>query len=266
MTNSEIKRISLLAEKLTGNTFEGKRKSFFISRIQKRLSQVGISEIEEYFKLIHKDRNEQTAFVDLFTTHETYFFRTKHLWDRFALELNALPQSSEPLRVWCAASSTGEEVYSIAMMLTEHQHHNPQFKFSILASDISEPSLSIAKEAVYRGRSKNSLESYSQFLKQNYFHDTDDDSMKARALLKKNVQFIRHDLLSTKRISGEFDFIFLRNVLIYFTIDKIDKILDTLSLNLKDAGHLIIGESESLLHTKKFVYQNPCFYKKAVAT
>src|SRR5690606_37358350 len=120
------KYLSLIHE-TTGITMAIHKKAMVEGRIRPRLRQLGIKSYLEYFNFLFKSKTEMQVFVDIITTNETSFFRTQRVWDYFQKDFlfDWTKDSTSPLKIWSAASSTGEEVYSIAMSCEEHKTNFP---------------------------------------------------------------------------------------------------------------------------------------------
>ncbi len=219
------------------------KKSLVSGRLAKRLGQRGVLSYGDYLNLVHKDAKERQVAVDLLTTNETYFFREPQHFDFLAQHIAPGLKGRSSIRVWCAASSTGEEPYSIAMTLAEALGHR---RFEILASDISTRVLDTARKGLYP------LEDAENIPR----------GMRARHCLKgignqagwflidkplrDRVRFEQINLNARLPDLGEFDIIFLRNVMIYFNNDTKEALLKRLLPHLHDDGHLFISHSESL--------------------
>ena len=193
------------------------------------------------------DRELEMATVDAMTINETSFFRDSRPFDHFANTL--LPQlierraRSRRLRLWSAAASTGQEAYSLAMLLEEAADRLRGWQVEILASDISASALAKAAEGIY-----------SQFEVQRGIptrllirHFTQNGKQwQVKPSLKKYVRFFEHNLLSPPRFSGTVDVVFLRNVLIYMDEATRRRILDHILSRLAPDGYLFVGSTESL--------------------
>ena len=218
------------------------------SRLMKRLSSLKLKDIGQYIRYLEKTPEEETAFINCLTTNKTDWFREpKH----FSYLVNqVLPElyktSDETIYLWSAASSTGEEVYTLAMAMNEHI--KPGYDFRILGTDIDTDILAKAKAAIYRSEMVKSQVPFS--LQSKYFiEDADEtkDLVRVCPELCAHTKFRNFNLIeSTLPVDIRFDVIFLRNVLIYFTPSTIEQVIARLCKNLKPGGYLFIGHSESL--------------------
>lgn len=222
------------------------KKALLCSRLSRRLGELGMSGLQEYYSLISlpQEQAERQRAIDLITTNETYFFREQKHFD--ALRASILPGMStrHELKVWSAASSTGEEAYSIAMLLDDVRGHHP---WSIFASDISQRVLSFARRALYpmaRGEHipQEYLSRYCLCGTGDY-----DGHFLIDQRLRKRVTFEQRNLLSLPaEMDMKFDIVFLRNVIIYFDFPTKVDVLQSVIRKIRPGGWLIVGHSESL--------------------
>lgn len=216
------------------------------SRLDKRLRLHELSDYADYLNLLGKrglgDENEIRIAVDLLTTNETYFFREPKHFDflRTAVEKNG--RSASQLRIWSAASSSGEEAYSIAMLLADMLGQN----WEIIGTDISGRILEKARRGVYP---IDGLQKIPQSYLKRYClkgRDEFDGWFMIDSALRRRVAFRHLNLLETLPDLGMFDVIFLRNVLIYFDLPTKQGVIKRIQSKLKPGGYLIISHSESL--------------------
>ncbi len=227
------------------------KKYFIENRLSKTIQGKNLKGYEDYLYILKfgGDRNELTMLFDLVTTHETFFFREPQQFDVFSGELMAriiaenIKAGRKELRVWSAASSTGEEPYTIGMMLLE-KPEAAGMKKEIYASDISESVLISAKAAVYGSYAVRIIP--ENYLKK-YFTNTSQQYQLASSV-KSLVKFMKVNLVDDKDIKGirGMDVVFCRNVLIYFDEKAKQKAVSQLYNSLRPNGYLFIGTSESL--------------------
>ena len=194
----------------------------------------------------------QKNVINELTTHETYFFRDEHPFIAFRdsilpdLKARLQSQGNEELRVWSAACSTGQEAYSLAMLIDHYAKQNNIScpSYSILGTDVSEKVVEYASEGEYLNMEmKRGFEGteFSSF-EEHYFNEG-----KVSDSLKKHTSYSKlFNLFSNLKNLGEFDVIYCRNVLIYFDHDLKVSILKQISQMLKPGGYLVLGASESL--------------------
>lgn len=254
-----------LVHRLTGIHLNESKGTMLQGRLRKRVLSFKFDSYEKYFDYLNQHADEVQNFINMVTTNETYFFRTLRVWDYFYndyLPRFSRENQSRPLQIWSGASSSGEEVYSIAISCEEHKEKNPNFNYEVCGSDISTAVLDKAKKGAYVGRAidgfkLNRIEVFNKYLEKN------GEEYVVREKLRKKIRFEVHNLFHPPKYKSQFDIIFLRNVLIYFKQSDQECVLENLALSLKDGGELIIGESESLNGlTAKFQYQAPLIYKK----
>ena len=251
-SDREFKRISDIMYQAAGLAFNDSKKSLIQSRLAPRIQRLGLSGFVDYIALL-EDESQAAEFqmaVDLLTTNETYFFREPKHYELLELEL-ANRKSRQPLAIWSAAASFGDEAYSTAMLLSDMQMQGrigPDW--SIVASDISHRVLLSAKEAVYP---VERLRAVSPERLRRYCLRGEGDSegqVLMQDKIRSRVQFGRLNLCQPIDGIGPFDVIFLRNVLIYFDtptkIDVVDRVLAT----LKPGGLFFLGTAEGRVACK----------------
>ncbi|MBT4519279.1 MAG: protein-glutamate O-methyltransferase CheR [Halieaceae bacterium] len=215
------------------------------SRLASRLRHYSLDSFSQYFDLVMESppQGERQVVTDLLTTNETYFFREpKH----FAhLEKEVLPKwrGGRPFRVWSAASSTGEEAYSIAMLLDDMLGSMP---WEIVGSDISSRVLKKAQQGLYQQTRIDGIP--REYMSRYCLKGTGDyaGSLLIDKKLRQNVTFTTYNLKKPERKMGPFHIIFLRNVLIYFDAETTKQIINNLVRELHNDGLLFIGHSESI--------------------
>lgn len=222
------------------------KKALLQSRLGNRVHELGLRELGQYYGLIssqHGAQERQRA-IDLITTNETYFFREQGHFDFLADELLPLWSDRKTLRVWSAASSTGEEAYTLAMLL---DHHRPTAPWSVFGSDISTRVLRFARRALYpMARGQNIPRPY---LRRYCLLGTGEyeGQFLVQADLRAKVDFAQRNLTALHaHDDGLYDLIFLRNVIIYFDCETKLKVLRDVIARLRPGGYLVVGHSESL--------------------
>jgi chemotaxis protein methyltransferase CheR len=247
-TPAALQALIGLVHRHTGIAMTERKSVLLQGRLRPRLKALALTSYEAYFRLVETRRDEVQAFINMVTTNDTAFFRTPHIWDYFSTRF--LPQwmAAHPggtLRVWSAAAASGEEAYSLAMRCEEFSRSQPQFRYQILATDISTAVLETGRAGVYVGRSVERMMTTWPALFERYFSG-DARSASVLPLLKTHVRFVEHNLLTQLQPPEKFDLVFLRNVLIYFEPDIQKKVVDLLRPAMQDDARLILGESESL--------------------
>lgn len=244
LTDHDLNRIIKMFHEASGIELSEKKRNLICGRLNGRLRSLSLKNYQEYISFIENKKNEVefNLFVDLLTTNETYFFREPKHFDMLA---NFLDQWDEgrPPEIWSAACSSGEEPYTLAMLMYERFGAKP---WKIKATDLSGRVLKIAKQGLYpdsrcKGIPLDLLKKYC--LKGN---DEYSGYILMDDLLRSRIEFSKHNLLSATRFDKKFDYIFLRNVLIYFDKEKKTKIVKNVTSNLNSNGYLFVGHSESL--------------------
>ncbi len=247
ITDTEFSRFQRFIYDAAGITLSPAKKALVCGRLSKRLQAHHLDSFGAYFELLSSGRADgevQTA-VDLLTTNETYFFREpKHfeLLRTLAMQARGRPQ---PFRVWSAASSSGEECYSIAMVLADCLDASTT-PWDIVGSDISTRVLRRARTGHYPlERARNIPPAY---LKRYCLrgHGEQDGTLLVERQLRNRVNFAQVNLNTDLPRLGSFDVVFLRNVMIYFNGDTKRQVVARVLSALKPGGHLFIGHSESL--------------------
>jgi chemotaxis protein methyltransferase CheR len=237
--------ISALMYDSIGLSFSPVKKSLVSSRLAPRIQRLGMDGFEDYLHLIASDDDggEFQMAVDLLTTNETYFFREPAHFELLERELSARKPAS--LSVWSAASSFGDEAYSIAMLLADMQQQGRvPADWSILGTDISDRVLRSASEAVFpQDRLRNVSE---QRLKRYCLRGEGDAEgmVQIQPQLRGHVRFGQLNLCRPVQSLGPFDVIFLRNVLIYFDAPTKRDVVDRVLTQLRPGGLFFIGTAE----------------------
>jgi len=261
-----------LIYKESGITLNESKKALLQARLSKRMRGKGISSYKEYYDLVKKDKtgNELTLLLDVVSTNLTFFFREiKHfefmnevLIPELAARYKNSPSSQ--IRVWCAAASSGEEPYSILFTLLEHKMFQTSWNLKMLASDVSVDMLRIAKEGKY---AKKRIDKVPQPILNKYFNKSGngaDAIFTVHDEYRKLIQFKRFNLMTPQfPFKHQFDFIFCRNVMIYFDSPTREKLVGKFYEYLRPGGYLIVGHSESLTGLRHdYRYTIPTVYQK----
>lgn len=221
------------------------------NRIAKRLRKLGITRADDYFELLRRDTsgNELVHLIDAISTNVTHFFREKEHFDVLRQILSSPGVSSQNRwRIWCAASSSGEEPYTIAMICNEvfgSRIHSMDVK--ILATDICTEVLEKARDGVYQ--QKQLLEVPKEMLNKYFARDSvNREMLRIDSSLKKLIIFKRLNLAKFPfPLNSQVDIIFCRNVMIYFERSLRQRITQEFSRLLRPGGHLFLSRSENLL-------------------
>lgn len=241
------------------------------SRIASRINALRLSSVDEYihhaFKSEHA-QEEYQMFVDHVTTHKTFFFRESYQFDFLSKVLPAYCQkftTPRPISVWSAGCSTGEEVYTLGITLQEKRSEISSLDYRIVGTDISVPSLKKAAKGLY---SIMEIENIPEQTKQRYFQTIDTPA--GPALQFANAEITNRVKLGVLNLNnkqynlpGDFDFIFCRNVTIYFDAKTRTEVLTRMVSKLKPGGYLFLGHSETALGTNLPIKSiQPTIYQK----
>ncbi|WP_127714644.1 CheR family methyltransferase [Halobacteriovorax sp. HLS] len=250
-----VEKVSGIVARISGNVLGEKQSLMVQTRIKKRMSELGLSTPEKYIAYIdsHKDK-ESGVLVSLLTTHHTFFFREfthfEHLKENLPrLISNVKARGENTLKIWSAACSRGQEVYSLSMFLNFYLPKlDPTMKFTILGSDIDPESVKIGANGVYHRREIKSVP--MNYLGDNWARGTGEISefVKAKKSISNNCTFKVYNLLNFHKEMGSeiFDVIFCRNVFIYFKSHQIEEITNNFFKHLHETGLFYSGISESL--------------------
>lgn len=242
-TTADFERVRQLIYQQAGISLAPSKQDMVYSRLARRLRATGLTSFAAYLERLERgDHVEWEAFINSLTTNLTSFFREAHHFPILADHLRK-KATSEPFRIWCSASSTGEEPYSIAMTVLETVSLSTQV--SIIASDIDTNVLATASAGEYGA---DRVERMTPERMRRFF-DKKGDRFVAKTELKRLISFQRVNLLDQSwPLKGPFDVIFCRNVMIYFDKPTQYKILSRFAPLLQRDGLLIAGHSESFLH------------------
>ena len=240
-------------------------------RLSRRVKSHNLNDFRDYYRFIRYDKNteeELSAIMDILTVNETYFFREQNQLRAFSEEileeLKVTLKDRNALRIWSAGCSTGEEPYTITMLINEKDSFNG-WNIEVHGSDINQRVLQTARKGTY---TKNSFRTTEPYFLKKYFSE-DNGAFTIHDRIKKHVNFSYLNLLDPvkTRFMGKMDVIFCRNVLIYFDIESRRRVIENFYDRLVDGGYLLLGHAESLInistafklkHLKNdMVYQKP---------
>lgn len=245
LKNVEFEQFRSWLHRSSGISLTPSKQALVAGRLSQRLRQRELSSFGDYFRLIMQATEAlelQTA-LDLLTTNETYFFREPKHFDFLRTQVLPNANTGRPFRLWSAASSTGEEPYSLAMTLADGLASTP---WEIVASDISTRVLEKARHGHYPMERASHIPKHQ--LSRHCLKGT--GAQEGTFLIDRNlrdrVQFMQINLNTGLPKIGEFDVIFLRNVMIYFDMDTKRQVVARLLPLLKPGGYFFVSHSESL--------------------
>lgn len=255
-----------------GIYFDQDSKYILEKRLSNRLTDLNLPTFYEYYHFLKYNRNKEQELMDIMdvlTTNETYFFRELFQLKAFSEEI--IPEmlkikaaaGNRSLRIWSAGCSTGEEPYTIAMLLSTIPEL-AGWKIEIIGTDISQRVLHHARRAVY---GKSSFRATEEDDLRRFFHQQD-DGYKVNDSIREMVTISHLNLFDTNRLTmlGKVDLIFCRNVIIYFDQAAKKRVIESFHSALYDGGFLLLGHSESLMNiTTRFTlrhFKNDMIYQK----
>jgi chemotaxis protein methyltransferase CheR len=264
ISNAEFAQFQKLIYKIAGISLADTKRVLLVGRLGRRLKHYNLSSFAEYYRLVASgaDKDELQTMVDLLTTNETYFFREEAHFEFLSKTILAGRSPDSQFNVWSAASSTGEEIYTIAFVLADTL--GLEAPWSITGSDISTKVLATAERGLYwldrtRGLPQTYLRKYC--LKG---VRSQEGSFMVAPEIKRHTRFLQVNLNRDLPPLGKFEVIFLRNVMIYFDAETKRQVVARLVEHLQPGGYFIVGHSESLngltetLRTiKPTIYQLP---------
>lgn len=270
MTNITFKEFKLLAEYIEnhyGIHLKNEKQSLVAGRLHNVLAQMGFNTFMEYYDYLVADKSGQAVItlVDKITTNHTYFMReTDHFYFFRDKVLPFLTQTvkDKDLRIWCAACSTGEEAYTLEMIMDEFFQKDKMFwDTKVLATDISNNVLDTAQKGIY---SNEKIAPLPIQWKNKYFSKYNDENWIVSDKIKSELIFRKFNLMENSfPFKKKFHVIFCRNVMIYFDHKTKETLVNKLYDMLHYGGYLFIGHSESINRdSSRFKYICPAVYRK----
>lgn len=258
LTDSEFKFICQFVYQSTGIVLNDSKREMVYRRLTRIVRERKLASFSQYCDLLRDHSEQETPyFINAITTNLTSFFREKHHFDY--LLMHEFPQlilknaNNKRIRVWSSACSTGEEPYSISMMLHQAlKAYLSSWDMKILATDIDSEVLAKAKSGVYF---HDRIGDIPEALKETYFHrgiGQNDDKVKVDKAIQQLITFKQLNLLHQWPMSGPFDVIFCRNVIIYFDKQTQLELFERYYEMLASGGLLILGHSENLGTFQKY--------------
>lgn len=266
LTDKEFHTIREFIKDNYGISLSDEKRSLIYSRLRNTLVEKGFSNFTQYFNYLINDKTGEAAitFINKITTNHTFFMRESDHFNYFRDEVLPYIEANYPnkdLRLWCAGCSSGEEPYTLQMIIQDYFENKPGWDTHILATDISSNVLQKAVRGVY---SNESIATMPNIWRKRYFKKYDNDNSVVVDELKSKILFRKLNLMDEKfPFRKTFQVIFCRNVMIYFDNETRDELVSKY-YNLTDKnGYLFIGHSESLNHmTSQYKYIVPAVYRK----
>ena len=249
ISDQEYRDFSRFLESQCGIVLGDSKQYLVRSRLSPLVTKFKLASLSDLLRDVVTGRNRElrVAAVDAMTTNETLWFRDTYpfavLADKLLPEIAA---NKRPIKIWSAASSSGQEAYSMAMTILETQARRPGMlpNVSITGTDISASMLDMCRTGAYDNLALG--RGLSPERRRTFFEDAGDGRMKVKDNVKRMVNFRPQNLMESYALLGKFDIIFCRNVLIYFSPEMKSKVLNQMANSLNPGGYLLLGASESL--------------------
>lgn len=245
ITDGEFNQLRALVQQVAGISLSDQKKALVMGRLGSRLRARKIQSYGEYYRLVRDPResDELQMAIDLITTNETYFFREPDHFKALEAYIHSLRPVPFPFRVWSAASSSGEEAYTLAMVLSALLG---SADWQIVGTDISTRVLDRARRALYPMERAQNIP--PDFLKRFCLRGQGayEGTFLMNRAIRERVTFLQANLCKSLPSLGPFDVAFLRNVLIYFDLPQKRKVVQAVMQQVKPRGLLVVGHSESL--------------------
>lgn len=243
--------------KLIGVDLSGYKRPQMERRINNLMRSVNADNYEDYIRILRENKEHYNKFLSHITINVSEFFRNPQQWD--VLRDKVIPSfllGANSLKIWSAGCSTGEEPYTLAILLSEYF---PRLDFQILASDLDNQVLQKAQEGYY---SEKALVNLPKNLVNKYFTGFG-ERMQVKAPLKQKIKFVQHNLLKDP-FGSKYDIILCRNVVIYFTEETKNKLYLRFHDALRPGGVLFIGSTEQIFNSRNigFAPMASFFYQK----
>jgi chemotaxis protein methyltransferase CheR len=270
LDDKEFKYITAMLYDRFGIHLGEQKRVLIAGRLSKRIRQLGFDSFTKYIEHLSEDKTgeELSELINRITTNHSFFFREREHFDFLVntvlpeLEKRHKDELKYPLRIWSAGCATGEEVYSLCMLLKEYFNTRlDTMDYGLLATDISMAALQAAEKGEYVA---NKLAELPTNYRLSYFTQKDKDTYAIKSEIRKMVLFKRLNLMSDSYpLKGQFDAVFCRNVMIYFDQASREKVVNALYRYVKPGGYFFIGHSESLKREScAFTYIKPAVYRK----
>jgi len=270
LRKSEFEMIKTLVKDQFGINFDDQKIGLVENRIQRIIRSGDFGNFADFIRYLEKDttKRQLSDLVDCLSTNHTYFFREKSHFDFFFSK--ALPEvvatlqknNTWDLRIWCAACATGEEAYTLQMLLMEYFGNKyPFWNAGILATDISSQALDFARKGIY---SADRVGMIPKSLKEKYLTRLPTGDWKVIDKIRREVTFRRFNLVNKRfPFKNQFHIIFCRNVMIYFDIPTRRNLVEEINTWTTPGGYFFTGCSESIDRSiKTFEHVIPAVYKK----
>ena len=267
ISNSEFDALRDYMQRHFGIHLTEKKRTLVMSRLSKVLEDMNIDSYSAFMNKVESDMSgeAQSLLLDRLTTNHTFFYREMKHFEFFQMYI--LPQleqangRTKDLRIWSAGCSTGDEAYTLSMLMKEYfKNAWAHWNVNVLATDISRNVLETARQGKY---DSEALKEMPKEWTRKYFFVNSDGTAQIKDEIRDNVTFRRFNLMSPFPFRRPFHVIFCRNVMIYFNQDTKLKLVNKFYDALEPGGYFIVGHSESIdLQRTRFRYVQPSVYRK----
>ena len=267
ITKKEFQQLSTYIQANYGINLTDKKKTLVMSRLNKVLHELGLESYAEYIDYVKAEPSGRaiSELLNRITTNHTFFFRENKHFDFFKTrilpELEVSNQHSRDLRIWSAGCSTGDEPYTITMLMMDYfKNDSVNWDLQVLGTDISRQ---VLEHAMYGAYERDAIKEMPEPWVKRYFHPPKADLIQIRDEIKQNVVFRRFNLMNPFPFKKSFHVIFCRNVMIYFDQNTKHNLIQKFYDALEPGGYLLIGHSESIdIKNTGFEYVQPAVYRK----
>lgn len=245
LTDGDLQAIIRLIHDRAGIVMDEEKRHLILNRLQRRIRALGMDSFKQYLHFVNtpEGADEMGSLVDALTTNHTRFFREPQHFEHVVQEvLPAIRKEKRTLRIWCAASSSGEEPYSLSMTLFEAGCTD----FTMLASDLSTKVLREASDGIYSEQRASTIP--AELLHRYFNRGVGEMAGKVRVsrALRERITYRQLNLLEVDHLGTMFDLIFCRNVMIYFDLGNRQRVVSMLERHLAPGGTMFLGLCESL--------------------
>jgi chemotaxis protein methyltransferase CheR len=264
LSSAQFGAVSNLVHRVSGINLHDGKFELVRARLATRIRELGIPDFDSYFSVLDRDASgrELTRLIDILTTNKTSFFREPRHFDM--LRRRVVPElyvPGTPLRIWSAGCSSGEEPYTLAMVLHEEIKHHGDVR--ILATDISARMLAHARQGVY---AEETMQDVPATLRQQHFRRVDATQPRQYVIgdgLRDMIRFAQLNLMEDWPMTGPFDLVCCRNVMIYFDKATQQKLVERFWDMVSPGGYFFAGHSESFAALDHaFTYVQPAVYRR----
>jgi chemotaxis protein methyltransferase CheR len=264
LSMAAVARVQALATDRLGLEYRPGKETLVRARAARHMRELGISDATEYMRLLLSEGGGTLieGLLDRLTTNHTAFWREPEHFEWLRERLSAQPREEQMTTIWCAAASTGEEPYTLAMVGQEVWGPAAGERLRILATDVCAQALEMARHGAY---SEERLASLPPGWRERYFEPCPDAAghRRVRGALRDMVHFRRLNLVDRFPQIGPFPFVFCRNVMIYFSPETKTRIAEKLIGRVTAGGHLVVGHAEGLTGLEaQLEYVQPAVYRR----